>query len=55
MDHYYNDDHRGRCLFPISLSVVVNIFSSVDHPSKLYKNTMEVWRSLLVLRHYRRS
>jgi len=32
----------GAGVYSISLSVIVNIFSSVDHPSKLYKNTMEV-------------
>ena len=40
----------GAAVYSISLSFVVNVFSTVDYPSRVYKNTMEVLNEFMRVR-----
>ena len=40
----------GAAVYSISLSFVVNVFSTVDYPSRMYKNTMEVLNEFMRVR-----
>ena len=40
----------GAAVYSMSLSFVVNVFSTVDYPSRVYKNTMEVLNEFMRVR-----
>ena len=40
----------GTAVYSLTLSFVVNVVSTVDYPSRVYKNTMEVLNEFMRVR-----